>query len=183
MDPKIRDNAVFMLGETLLIIQKFEQLLVAVLLNIVSNSDVDKKFEQALIRDKETLGKLLKYFATHAQLPEHFTDTFDGLLERRNVLVHKLFMEPWFDLKTEDGCARLQDFLREIRARAKVAVYVMMASIPENSAVSKSSGADERLGHILERIYVTAEPNFGDLTADQYVAKVQQEALDTMRRR
>ncbi|WP_156924407.1 hypothetical protein [Derxia gummosa] len=174
-----RDFTVLMIGETVLVLQKFEHYLAAVLLSMVTASEADQKLQKVLLRDKETLGRLMKHFAERTELPEHFSDTFDELLEKRNLFVHNLFMAPWFDIKTPDGCSRLQEYMKEIRVAAKVAFHVMIAVSLGRPAVPQSKEVEQRIAHILDRIQATAEPYFGELTEEQYVAKVVQNAVET----
>lgn len=166
-----------MIGETLLILQRVEQFVVAALLGMVSPIEADAKLEATLLRDKETLGSLLRRLGERVELPEHFAVTFERLLERRNVFVHKLFMAPWFDLRTEDGLSRVEEFMRGIRADAKVALHVLIAANVASRGRSISPEADAGIATILERIEATVEPYFGGLSPEQYIAKVVDNAL------
>jgi hypothetical protein len=71
-----RDATVLMIGETLLVLQKFGRFLAAVLMTTVTPADVDAKLRMALLRDKETLGRLMSYFAVRTELPDRFAETF-----------------------------------------------------------------------------------------------------------
>ncbi|WP_116807337.1 hypothetical protein [Steroidobacter cummioxidans] len=177
MASRTRESTVLMIGETLLILQKFEHYLSAVLLSIVTPSEADQRLQKALLRDKETLGRLLRHFAERVDLPEHFDQTLDDLLERRNVFVHNLVMAPWFDLKSERGCVTLDEYMREIRSAAKIALHVMIAVSVKRPAVGLSDEVQERIDRILSRIRNTAEPYFGELTEAQYVEKVVTNAI------
>jgi hypothetical protein len=178
MTPPSRESALLMVGETLLILQRFEQFVVAALLGMVSPTEADAKLEATLLRDKQTLGSLIRHLAERVELPDHFAETFDRLLERRNVFVHKLFMAPWFNLRTQEGLSQVDDFMRAMRADAKVALHVLIAASLASRAQRISPEADARIAAILERIVATAEPYFGGLSEEQYVAKVVNNALD-----
>jgi|GEM_PF-1580722 len=177
MTENSHESAVLMIGETLLILQRFEQLVVAALLGMVSPTEADAKLEATLLRDKGTLGSLIGHLGKRVELPKHFADTFERLLERRNVFVHKLFMAPWFNLRTEDGLYQLDEFMRGIRADAKVALHVLIAANLASRSQNISPAADARIAAILERIEATVEPYFGGLSPEQYVAKVVNNAL------
>lgn len=170
-----------MIGETLLILQKFEHFLGAVLLSMVTASEADQKLQKVLLRDKETLGRLIKHFAERTTLPDAFAQTLDGLLERGNLFIHNLFMAPWFDIKTKEGCDRLLEYMKEIRSAAKIAFHVMIATTMERSAVPQTEEVEQRIAHVLDRIQKTVEPYFGELTEHQYVAKVVKNAVETYR--
>jgi hypothetical protein len=121
-----RDKTVLVIGETMLVLQKVEHFLLAVLLGMVTPSEADQKLQKVLLRDKETLGHLLKHFADRTTLPMHFAETFRDLLERRNLFIHNLVMAPWFDLKTEKGCDVLEDYMQEVRTAAKTVLHVSL---------------------------------------------------------
>lgn len=174
-----RDFTVLMIGETLLVLQKFEHYLGAVLLSMVTASEADQQLQKVLLRDKETLGRLLGHFAERTALPDAFAQTLDGLLEMRNLFVHNLFMAPWFDIKTTEGCDRLLEYMKEIRSAAKVAFHVMIATTLERPASPQTKEVEQRIAHVLDRIQRTVEPDFGELTEDQYVAKVVKNAVET----
>lgn len=172
-----RESSVLMIGEMLLILQRFEQFVVAALLGMVSPSEADAKLEATLLRDKETLGALIRRLGERVELPDHFAETFDRLLERRNIFVHKLFMAPWFDLRTQEGLLQLHDFMRSMRADAKVALHVLLAAVLASRKQNISPEANARIATILERIEATAEPDFGGLSPEQYIAKVVNNAI------
>jgi len=56
-----------MIGDTLLVLQKFERLLAAVLMTMTTAADANTKLRKALLRDKETLGRLMSHFADRPQ--------------------------------------------------------------------------------------------------------------------
>jgi len=167
-----------MIGETLLVLQRFERFLVAVLMMMSTPEHADRQLRSALLRDKATLGGLIAFFAERVELPEHFASTFDGLLKRRNILVHSLFMETWFDLSSAQGQGRLDSFLAEIRSAAKLAVHVMLSAISACTLRSEELEVRNYVDRITSRIRQTAEPDFGGLTEDQYTAKVLKNARD-----
>ncbi len=173
-----RESAVLDLGETLLILQKVERFLAAVLMHMASAAAIDDKLEKALLRDKETLGQLLKYFGSRVELPPNFATQFDSLLRDRNVFVHALFMQPWFDLNTQEGCARISEYTRTIRSYAKTATKVMMASLtPTETDANRSPEVRAYIDRVFARIEETAHPDVQASVNDQYIEKVSQDAL------
>jgi hypothetical protein len=148
-------------------------------MDMVTVSEADQKLKKVLLRDKETLGRLIRHFAERTTLPENFSEIFDSLLEQRNLFVHNLFMAPWFDLKTPKGCARLQEYMRNIRSATRVALHVMIATAQERPANFQASEVKERIDLIVDRIEKVVEPYFGDLTEEQYVARAVKNSVDT----
>lgn len=169
-----REAVLLEMGEMLLVVQHFEQVLLAALLV----DDAEATAEAVLLRDRSTLGALFKRFSQKVDLPSDFAHSFVEVLERRNIFVHRLFMEPWFELNSEEGLHRVHQYMRELRAHLKVALHVLIAVAHSGRGASVSATADSRVAHILERIEITVRPEFGGLTADEYVNKVVQRAVD-----
>lgn len=168
-----REDVVLMIGETLLIVQKVERFLAMALLAMVSTANPDENLQKALRRDKETLGRLIRCFSERTELPEHSSDAFDQLLKDQNVFVHDLFMQSWFDLSSSDGCAKAHAFLRGIRASAKVVIKVLMGALKPQDADAARNEQDQRyIDHIVHRVSATALPDFGGLTEDEYIKKI-----------
>ena len=97
-----RAAALVAVGETMLVLQKVERFLAIVLMNMATPAEADGKLAKALLRDKETMGRLLEHFSARTELPEDFARVLESLLRDRNVFVHNLFMQPWFDLNTQE---------------------------------------------------------------------------------
>lgn len=168
-----------MVGETLLVLQKLERFLAAILLATTTPDEADARLRKILVRDKETLGRLLNLFDERSELPEDFEITLNNLLERRNIFIHNLFMEPWFDLRTEKGCAKLRAFMSEIILAAKEAIHIMIGAFHAHEAVGPSTDETKSyINRIIQRIQETAEPNFGGLTEEEYIAKVVKNACE-----
>ena len=167
-----RAATLVLVWETMLVLQKVERFLAIVLMNMATPAEPDGKLEKALLRDKQTMGQLMKHFADRTELPEHFALTFESLLQDRNVFVHNLFMQPWFDLNSEDGCLRLEGFMRNLRGSAKVAMNVMMASlIPKDTDAPRSEDAQQYVNNVLTRINQTLHPDVKALAASDYAER------------
>ena len=172
-----RASTLEMIGETMLILQKVERFLAAVLMHMATPGEVDGKLAMALLRDKETLGRLLAHFGERAHLPADFGTAFDSLLRDRNVFVHNLFMQSWFDLDTPGGRATLEEFMRGLRSGARVATKVMMASLTSNELeVARSDRAQSYIESIFRRIDATAHPDVRSCVSDEYVESVREDA-------
>lgn len=173
-----RDVLLQLIGETVLIFQRFEQLLLATLLSMGYESEADAKLRAALLRDKETLGSLLRHFNLRVEMPNQFTEIFDRLLFQRNLFAHRLFLEPWFDLDSDLGREQLNDYLRDIRADLKVALHVIIAAQVKSNSPPLSPVAESRISCIAERIALTVGRDFGGLSGEHYIAKVVGRAVE-----
>jgi hypothetical protein len=172
-----RETTVAAIGETMIVLQKIERFLAAVLMHMATPAEAGAKLEKALIRDKETLGRLLVHFGERVELPENFAAEFDALLRDRNTFVHNLFMEPWFDLNTPDGLARLDEFMRGLRNGARTATKVMMASLTAKETDAKRAPeAQAYIERVFRRIEETAHPDVQSRVTDQYIDKVREDA-------
>lgn len=108
-------------------LQKIEALLRACLILALHKSKSDEGLRRLLRRDRETMGMLLRHMTDRVDLPQDFVDTLDRLLEKRNLFVHKLFLQDWFDLKTRNGLDFVDAFMSELLAHGSIAVRVFIA--------------------------------------------------------
>jgi hypothetical protein len=174
------------IGETVLVLQKLEHFLAAVLMHMATPGEADGKLAKALLRDKETLGRLLAHFGDRAELPPEFGSTFESLLRDRNIFVYSLFMQSWFDLDTLEGRGRLEEFMRHLRSRARVATKVMMASLePRETDVIRSTETQAYIDQVFARINTTAHPDIRARMSDDYIKAVRDDAHEnfSVRRR
>lgn len=172
-----RSSILATIGETMLVLQKAERFLAAVLMHMATPGETDGKLAKALLRDKETLGRLLAYFGERTDLPPDFGLTLEALLQDRNIFIHSLFMQPWFDLNTPEGCVRLEEFMQRLRSGAKVAIKVMMASLMTREIDAlRSSEAQSYIDSIFLRIDETAHPDVRARVSDEYMNKVSEDA-------
>lgn len=177
MEEVSRVHIASLIGETLVMLQKFEQLTVAFLLCTVSESDVDRRLEKLLLRNKEVLGKLLKELSARTSLPDHFSEDLDSLLEMRNIFVHKLFLEPSFALNSPDGRLEIDGFMEGMRYKLKLALYVLLGAVCKMKNFQMSSEAVARFKFIIDRIGATSGRDFGGLAEDAYIEKVLNTAI------
>lgn len=172
-----RESTVAAIGETMIVLQKVERFLAAVLMHMAAPADAGAKLEKALLRDKETLGRLLAHFAERLDLPANFSAELDALLRDRNIFVHHLFMEPWFDLHTSEGRAKLDDFMRGIQNGARTAAKVMMAVLTaEEKDGGRSPEAQAYIDRVVRRIQETAHPDVQSRVTDEHIEKVREDA-------
>ena len=153
-------------------LQKLEALLRACLILALHESESDESFRRLLRRDRETMGRLLRHMTDRVDLPQDFADTFDRLLEKRNLFVHKLFLQNWFDLKTRNGLNLVDAFTSELLAHGSIAVRVFIGyaiakteeGIPEIPECEKMV-----FDQIILRIFSQAIPDFGGKSPDNYL--------------
>jgi len=153
-------------------LQKIEALLRAVLILATNDSESDANLRRLLRRDRETMGMLLRHMNDRVELPQDFADTLEQLLEKRNLFVHKLFLQDWFDLKTQEGLDRANEFMSDLLARGSIAIRVCVGyAIARTGDESASLPMEEReaFDRIIRRIFSTAIPDFGGKTPDEYL--------------
>lgn len=162
-----------LLGEIILMLQKVEALLRASLLLVGAGDKTDSKLAKLLDRDHQTMGMLINGMKEQVELPNDFATTLDHLLRDRNILVHELFLQNWYDLKSESGLKRINSFLEEILNNASLACRIILAFATMEKKKSIKDSLSEKhceiYDHIINRIFVTAEPDFGDKTPDEYL--------------
>jgi hypothetical protein len=137
-----------------------------------TTGDIDAKLESVLLQDKATLGKLLRLFAAKVELPPGFQHAFEQTLEQRNVFVHKLFMQPWFDLSSAEGRERVRGFMREHRMHLKTVLHVLLGVTSRQGAARGGPAVRARVDAILQRINQTVRPDFGGLSEEEFVDRV-----------
>jgi hypothetical protein len=161
------------IGGTLIMLQKIEALLRAVLILATKDSKPDLKLRKLLRGDRQTMGMLLNHLSNRVDLPQDFADTLEGLLEKRNTFIHKLFLEEWFDLKTQDGLDRVNEFITDLLAAGSISIrvcvgYTIACTTDEKPTLPPAER--EMFDHIIKRIFSTAMPDFGKKTPDEYIA-------------
>jgi hypothetical protein len=78
-------------------------------------------------------------------------------------------MQPWFNLKTIDGRARLDTYLTGIRGTARTALHIMIGALHGGTpAQLHTKESQDYIDQIVLRIRETGEPHFGGFTEEQY---------------
>ena len=105
------DEEVFAnIGVTLLVIQQFE-LLVERSLKLIYSDRVDQTFEKVFAEDKRSLGILITDIRKKTNMSEDADKLLKDLLEDRNLFVHRLGHQEWFDAHTKEGRDAFWDFM------------------------------------------------------------------------
>lgn len=60
---------------------------------------------------KQTLGALLRKLKERVDMDPRFQGLFEHFLEGRNIFVHNLNQQSWFDMRTEAGRDKIWNFL------------------------------------------------------------------------
>jgi len=61
--------------------------------------------------EKNTLGQLINKLKERADMNDKFIRLLTVFLEGRNIFIHKLYRQEWFDTNTEEGRDAIWDFL------------------------------------------------------------------------
>lgn len=128
-DEDIGDSAeeVFaQIGVTLLVVQQFELLLERSLKFIFADSsDItpDKIFKE----DKRSLGLLITDLRKRAAMAEQADQLLRELLEDRNLFVHRLRQQDWFDVHTKEGRDAFWQFMSVFFPRLDLCVMIFSA--------------------------------------------------------
>lgn len=113
MDEPIADNpregAIWLIGMLLLLTQDAEDFL-SFALRVVFKEGIIT-FDDFARKDKKTLGRMIHDLRTHFHLDSSFDQLLGGFLEQRNIFVHSLRKQDWFDLETETGVNSVWQFL------------------------------------------------------------------------
>jgi hypothetical protein len=144
------DDLLMHMGILLLNIQQFESLLLHALKQIYAES-ADLTAEKLYAEDKRTLGALMTDLRKRAVLEKDADALLESVLCDRNLFVHRLRHQKWFDLSTENGRQRTMEFfapffLNLLRAtRLFIAIHVKHSDdIGFDSEVLRQIKADEK---------------------------------------
>jgi len=116
-----------LMGTLLMLVQDFEFIMRhSVRVTFAHRSDLtaDKIFAE----DKQTLGTLLKDLAKKASIPEETAKLLARVLADRNVFIHRLRYQKWFDLETTPGRNAVWAFLGQFSNDLTRATAILMAA-------------------------------------------------------
>jgi hypothetical protein len=82
---------------------------------------------------KETLGALIRKLKTRVELDETFQGMVEHFVEGRNIFVHRLRHQSWFDLESEKGRDEVWNFLEPYQ-KSLTEIYMVV-----NAALFKHS--------------------------------------------
>lgn len=87
-----------------------------------SRSDLDKL-------DKKTLGVLKKELAKRVEVDEGFLEFLNEFIDKRNIFVHNLNKQDWYDIYTQEGRNEIWNFLGEYFYLLEEVKNVVLATI------------------------------------------------------
>ena len=90
-------------------------------------------WEEIAKLDKNTLGALIKKLKERVDMHDSFVGLLETFLEKRNLFVHKLSSQEWFDTNTEPGRDKIWDFLESYQESLWEIYYVVNAAIFKHS--------------------------------------------------
>jgi hypothetical protein len=68
-------------------------------------------WEEIAILDKKTLGQLINKLKERVDMNDTFVKLLAVFLEGRNIFIHNLYRQEWFDTNTEEGRDAIWNFL------------------------------------------------------------------------
>jgi hypothetical protein len=100
------------IGVTLILLQDLENAFSHCTKMIFGDSKI-LTFDNLLADDRRTLGELIKALKAAVDLHPEFDALLKGFLDNRNMFIHRLRNQPWFDLQTEPGRKKAWIFLHD----------------------------------------------------------------------
>lgn len=126
-DPTDDPEVIFaQIGIQLLLVQDFEWLLERSL-KLVFAERADLTAEKVYKADKRTLGMLVKELREKAMIDSDANILLSQLLEDRNLFVHRLRHEPWFDTATTAGRNEIWKFFQLFQPRLQHGIMLFTA--------------------------------------------------------
>ncbi|MGA2181198.1 MAG: hypothetical protein ABSH15_16660 [Verrucomicrobiota bacterium] len=83
--------------------------------------------------NKNTLGKLIKKLKERADMNDAFIKLLEIFLEGRNIFIHKLTKQEWFDTTTHEGRDQIWNFLENCQKCLEEIYHVINAAILEHT--------------------------------------------------
>jgi len=121
------DEEVFaQIGVHLLLVQDFEHLLrfaVRVALRERSEITIDSLTED----DRRTMGQFMRDLRKDASLHADLDSLLKEVLDDRNLFVHRLRDQPWFDTSTTEGRDRIWEWFGRAQPRLEEAIMIFTA--------------------------------------------------------
>jgi len=148
--------------------QKIERYLYSCLKAAHGNQLAHPAVKKIFKGDKATLGQLLAAMRRHVSLPDSFEQSLRELLRHRNILIHSLCFEDWFDLSTTAGRLRAIIFLDEIIHDSSIAIKIFVGYIIATYSEERGYTGDADLEVFLKKLASNTVPDYGGLRPDQY---------------
>lgn len=120
------DEMLAHIGALLLNVQQFEFLLKHALKQIYADS-AELTAEKIFAEDKRTLGRLINDLRKRANLEQDADALLGALLKDRNLFVHHLRHQKWFDTATERGRRQVWEFLGPFTLNLNRTIHLFVA--------------------------------------------------------
>lgn len=120
------DEMLAHIGVLLLNVQQFEFLLSAALKQIYA-AKADLTAEKLFAEDKRTLGVLIADLRKRAEFESDADALIGAVLHDRNLFIHRLRHQPWFDTATDDSRRRVWEFLAPFSLNLNRAIRLFIA--------------------------------------------------------
>jgi hypothetical protein len=124
--PNIEDTFA-QIGLQLLLTQDVE-LYISKLIGLVFPKDQPSKSELDKL-DEKTLGALKNELKKRVEIDEQFLDLLTDFVDKRNLFVHNLNRQGWFDMSSQEGINSIWNFLGEYSCFLDEVRNVVLAAI------------------------------------------------------
>jgi len=165
-----------LIGETMIMMQKLEALVKLSLLVLHGRQNLDAEVRKVLALEKKTLGNLITAIKQSVIISSEKYEVLSRVLAKRNLFIHELFMQPFFDIHNIEGLKLVNGFCHDLLEQSRHAVITLLAlCINNQTRVHLNNEEAGYFDKIVSRIVEAARPDFGNLTFEEYMNKIQEE--------
>ena len=125
-----REETAAQIGYLLLITQDAEHSIITLIGTVYPNGK--PTWDEIEKLNKGTLGRLIKQLKERVEMPDAFVSLLEGFLEHRNLFVHRLREQSWFDLHSENGRDKIWDFIESYSKHLTEVLTVVQAALFKN---------------------------------------------------
>jgi len=154
------------IGITLLLVQDFEHLL-SFALRIALKKHTDISVNNITKREIRTLGRMMKDLKEATHLDSDIEDLLRRVLENRNLFVHKLRQQSWFDPHSPEGRREVWKFFMKFCPDLEEAIMLFTALAFSFAKQIKFSHPSEK--ELLKELRVSG---FLDRLESTYIPKI-----------
>jgi hypothetical protein len=126
LEPLTEDELLAHIGVLLMNVQQFEFLLLFAL-KLIYADQAELNAGKIFSEDKRTLGRLLKDLRKKTKIEASADELLEELLKERNMFVHHLIQQEWFDTSTESSRDRVMNNLAPFTERLSHAIRLFVA--------------------------------------------------------
>jgi hypothetical protein len=185
MNDNSRTATVLRIGEIVLLLQKVEKHLYYCLK--ATSDDASKSLKKLLSGDKATLGQLATEMKLNVELSESFKVTLTNFVEKRNMLIHNISFQDWFDLFTDSGRDTVDRYLFDLLDHAKECLRISMAYLFSTYSGDPNIFKDIDTKKFLEVVTAGSTVNLDLLSSDvlenEFVERVTKDYLPHVNRK